>query len=150
MAGATGGKRIDPKPRPTDGTNKWTALANKDPKKFYVWVPLNGLMNRDYYESMGYQVEVSRPDGVRTVVGRTTSGVERPIEFRGTVLMSISRAEKDRIDLEGEDGGSGQKSVDELERSVVRNKMFDPMRGQHGAYQGLHMHQEISALTPEG
>jgi hypothetical protein len=118
-------KRRDPKNRHIDASsNSWAAVRNRDPGKHYVLVS-NAADDQgpDYYESMGYEVEVyGGANGVSLRGGRSTKELGSPIEMRGHTLMSCSLERKAEIDQYGADGDAGQELADEVEQRLSLNK----------------------------
>lgn len=80
-----------------------------------------------YYENMGYEVELVRPDGPTCVAQRKARNEGQPVEFMDNVLMSIDKAIAD------EDEAAGQLEVDELEKRIIApGGGVDTLRGIQG------------------
>lgn len=145
-------RRIDAKPRALDGGANFSKVKNRDPDRDYVLV-YQGTPHDEYgvgyYEGLGYEVEkhAEGPDAVALAGGKTTRGVGDPITFRGHVLMSCSKADKEQRVRWGDDGDTGQQSVDALEKKIVSKKGWDPMRGLHSQY--MTGEKEIDPLRAE-
>lgn len=129
-------RRRDPRARNIDGSSTaWTAIKNRDPEKHYVLVSVAAEEHGpDWYESIGYSVEVyGGEDGISLKGGRSTKDKGSPIEMRGHLLMSCPLETKERIEREGPDGDSGQLEADRVEKllSLNRNKGSgrDTLRG---------------------
>jgi hypothetical protein len=130
-------KRKDPRARHIDGSaTAWTAVQNRDPERTYVLVSIaDDTHGPDYYESIGYEVEVyggrKGASGVHLKGGRSTKDVGSPIEMRGHLLMSCSKERKEEIDVYGPEGDSGQQYADEIEQRLSLNKTKgrDALRG---------------------
>ena len=128
--------RIDPENRPLDGAIPFFDVAGKDPTREYLWVyKAAGLdFNVEHYEGMGWDVESYRTGGPRLrmmSVAKLEKLNGQVIESRGNVLMSISKERHQEIVANGDDGVSGQKRADDMERRLLdRTKhMKDAMRG---------------------
>lgn len=114
---AQAAQRKDPTPRHADGGAWGSHIKNADPNRKYVWVyEAAQEMGPEFYEELGYHRETYAPSGPRPVAGKTG----KPGDFvvmRGYVLMSIDRAEAEKIRLHGAPGaGLG------LKASVQRDK----------------------------
>lgn len=122
MSGAatTTPKRVDPKPRPVDGPAGEFSLLNADPERHYVCVNLaTNHYGQSYYEEIGYDVEIARPDGPRFRFGGRGAKQGEPMQFQGTILMSCPIERKREIDLYGAFGGSGLSQVAETEKLMT-------------------------------
>lgn len=131
--------RSDPSERHADGAAWGTQLKNRDPKKKYVLVHMSNVeMGPEFYEELGYSKEVYAGErGVRMAAGKTVKPGEF-ITFRGSVLMSISKAEADKIRLEGAPGaGHGQLAWDKLEKRIVAKNRSSLLAGIPGASQTM-------------
>ena len=98
---------------------------NEDPNKHYVWVYKAGQVDQiGMYENRGYEVELHKPNGVRSAVQRKDKPFDTPVEWMGNVLMSI-----DKADLAIQEA-RGQAKVDRIESAIIdRNGAVDPLRG---------------------
>lgn len=126
-------KRKDPRNRHLDGSaTAWTQVINRDPNRHYVLVSVGADEGPDWYESIGYQVDVYGGEkGLKLKGGKVNKTVGEPIEVRGHLLMSCSMERKEEIDRYGADGDSGQEHADEIERRLSLNKSRgrDALRG---------------------
>lgn len=115
--------RKDPVERRTlNGSAIWSHLIDRDETREYVYVNQGDPDAMAHYDAVGYVVETLRPGGVRPAGGRVCKPGE-PIVMRGLVLMSISKAEKNRIELEGADGDSGQLMADRIEKQLITQEL---------------------------
>lgn len=128
--------RVDPESRPLDGAIPFFDVAGKDPTRDYLWVykAAGSDFNAEHYEGMGWDVEFYRTGGPRLrmmSVEKLEKLNGQVIESRGNVLMSISKERRQEIFENGDDGVSGQKMADVMERRLLdRSKhMKDAMRG---------------------
>lgn len=128
--------RIDPPQRPLDGGIPYFNVKDKDPDREYVWVykAAGADFNVEHYEYMGWEVECYREGGPRPAImlaGKAQKLNGQVIESRGNVLMSIAKTRHEEIVENGDDGVSGQKMADVMERRLLdRTKhMKDAMRG---------------------
>lgn len=128
--------RIDPPQRPIDGGIPYFNVKDKNPDREYIWVykAAGQDFNVEHYEYLGWEIECYRADGPRPAI-MTVGKVEKlngqPIEVRGNVLMSIAKERHEEIVEHGDDGISGQKAADVMERRLLdRTKhVKDAMRG---------------------
>jgi hypothetical protein len=128
-------------------------------------VPAGDKNAQANYQYQGYRVERNRPGGVspqglsdsldpedQDIAPKPGSFVTGPY---GCVLMSVPIERKRSIELEGPDGGSGQRDVDRIERHIVANRGgIDPLRGLTGlrrndGHEYVTVEKEISRLEPE-
>lgn len=128
--------RIDPPQRPLDGGIPYFNVKDKDPEREYVWVykAAGADFNVEHYEYMGWEIETYRAGGPRPAImlsGKAEKLNGQVIESRGNVLMSIAKTRHEEIVEQGDDGVSGQKMADVMERRLLdRTKhMKDAMRG---------------------
>ena len=126
--------RSDPRPRAVDGVNTGTKLKNRDPDREYVWVyEAPNDVGVDHYLSLGYDIEKWRPEGVQTISRSDQRHEGDLIKFRGHILMSCTKEQKEELELHGSDGVSGQAEADEIERRIVRKRgLQDLLRGIGG------------------
>jgi hypothetical protein len=93
--------RQDPVSRLIDPTLAWTQLENEDPTKYYVPVH-RSTMQMSKYQALGYEVEVYRKGGVKPKAVRNVEPLlDKDIEIRDCVLMSIDKEVRDEADREG-------------------------------------------------
>lgn len=123
-------------------------VRNKDARREYVLVAKRQAAISDY-SRLGYKQEMRRPSGPY-IYEHDSAGEGSAVEYMGHVLMSIDKADAERIRLEGhaESGALGQQYYDELEPKIVRQGGVDLMRGQMG--RGIHLITETSGLHREG
>ena len=119
------GRRQDPKPRHIDHSAKKFSVKNRDPDRRYVGVFTGTDGSVEDYESMGYVVESHRKDGVGFGGRNTKEGSE--LTSSGHVLMSCTAENYDRINLEGDDGYSGQMGADRIAKELGD----DPLQGRN-------------------
>jgi hypothetical protein len=151
-------ERVDPPRRSAGTVLHATSLDNQDPNKHYVWASLTteiaGIQAVDYYENIGYDVELHKPGGVVSGLGRTARERKagQRIEQYGCVLMSCSLERKAEIDQYGPDGDGGQQRASELEQKYLRQGGRDLMRGMNpnSAFVRLHIGADHSAPVPLG
>lgn len=141
--------RKDPKQRHVsgqaqtfDGTPAWTKLQNKREDRVYKLVYKAGgetnQLNR--YLEMGYEVELwgdpKDSNRLRFGTGKGPQSQGDAMEYNGHVVLSIDKAENDRMEAEGDgQGGMGQNYVDRVERQIRRGTGIDnPLRGRRGIY----------------
>lgn len=150
--------RVDP-PRKSAGTVlRATALQHQDPEKNYVWAsltnPIQGIPAVDYYENIGYDVELHKPGGVVSGLGRTARERKQGqrIEQYGCVLMSCSLERKAEIDQFGADGDGGQQAADRLEDRYLKKGGRDLLRGMNpnSQFMRLHVGDDHNAPVPIG
>lgn len=149
-------ERVDP-PRKTAGTVlRATALDNQDPARHYVWASLTneiqGIPALDYYESAGYDVELHKPGGVVSGLGKTSreKKMGQRIEQYGCVLVSCPLERKAEIDQYGINGDAGQQGASELEEKYLKKGGRDLLRGMNpnSPYVSLRMGREHNAPVP--
>lgn len=123
--------RADPSRRPVEGNQGRGRFRGLDPGRHYVIVnqasPDFGV---SYYQDIGYDIEVVRESGpkpIHTSTRKPSTG--DAIEGRGGVLMSCTNERYAEIEEFGAEGGSGQRSVTEIERRFKLKRGNDPLRG---------------------
>ena len=131
--------RIDPAPRPIDGGIPYFNVVNKNPARRYVWVYKAAQeYGVEHYQYLGYRIERYQENSPRPAMvpidvetGEPAKENGSTIESRGNVLMSIDVERYNDIYQNGEDGISGQKAADAMERRLLdRTKIErDSMRG---------------------
>lgn len=149
--------RADPAPRSVRGPFSMATLRNQDPSRHYVWVSTAKSDDADPvddYSALGYVIEKSSGDGVTTRGGRTCKPGE-DITYRGSVLMSIDKAEHERIIEYGPEGDpddpstwGGQRGESQREkRYIVKRGMRDTLRGLVGftGGDGINVSGEVTA-----
>ena len=117
--------RVDPPVRPLDGALPYTNVKGKSPEREYVWVSKSA----QEYGVEHYCAGSPRPVMVSEEKAEKLNG--QVIESRGNVLMSLTKERHQEIVDLGEDGVSGQKGADAMERRLLdRTKNIkDAMRG---------------------
>jgi hypothetical protein len=114
--------RKDPERRFHDVTAPYNRLKNRDPDRHYVYVhKACNELNPEYYESLGYEVELSREGGPKPTFGGASMLNGSTIEHRGHVLMSISKEAKAELDRVGPNGNTGYDLYDRLEAASSRD-----------------------------
>ncbi len=120
-------KRIDPPSRPPMDFEERMRLADRDPNKHYHWATEVGSHNRDFYESLGYEVENHTEGGVRLLMGghsKRKREMGQPITQLGFVLMSCD------LELKHQMEAGGQAIADQTERKMITRRVTqDTMRG---------------------
>lgn len=122
-----------------DGSAEWTKLRNPNPGLKYVWAyEGNTDTGAAYYHSLGYDPVECKGDGTDPDPGgRRIAQKGEPYRSHGHILMAISREEWEDIRDRGEDGNTGQRLGDEMERRV-RNSRADAVEMQRLRAAGLH------------
>lgn len=140
-------KRQDP-PRRVLSVLQHNALTRRDPDKDYVWAYMGHQESGvGLYESLGYNPVLWTKDGVRPAAKRkVTEDLEgTPITWNGHMLMECDLALRKQRDYEGDDGESGQRRADELEKQLSSERgAVDVMQGMRGARQWMRVQNETS------
>ncbi len=114
--------RKDPAPRPINSGSPYFELTNPDPERRYVWVykaaEEHGV---EYYEGIGYEPVLYREGCVKARVGKSLK-VGQQVESRGHILMQTTAERAKEIFEYGDDGQSGQRAADEIERRMFQTK----------------------------
>lgn len=127
--------RVDPPIRSVDGVLPYTGVKGKSPEREYVWVSKSAQeFGVEHYEYLGWEVVSYETGGPRPSLvseEKATKLNGQLVESRGNVLMSIAKERYQEIVETGEDGASGQKAADAMERRLLdRTKhVKDAMRG---------------------
>ena len=136
-ASAKNDHRIKPKLNPEDFRDGLSGskydLVNQDPDVRYHWAALGE--NKEYLESIGYQVVIAMNGMVRPKYGEVVPG--KPI-MRGErgeqlILMGIHKNDHALIVAHGADGRSGQRRADEIDKLLGRgtapgeSRLIDPL-----------------------
>jgi hypothetical protein len=131
LAVAAKKRRVDPEPEhPSHFDEDIGQVLNKDPNRHYVWAYKVGPAIGNY-ENLGYDIELHRPDGPRSMTQRKTKAADTPVEWNDCVLMSCLLSEKEERDA------AGQRKTDLMERSVIsQDGPADPSRGIHRFQRG--------------
>ncbi len=102
-------------------------LKNRDPQKHYHWATEGGTFGRDFYEAMGFEVELYTEGGVGLLMGghsRARREMGQPITQLGLVLMSCP------LELWTAMNEGGQKIADATEQKMITRRVTqDTMRG---------------------
>ena len=159
MAAKKTSVRKDPAPRPINSGSPYFELSNADPERRYVWVfKAAAEMGVDYYEGLGYEPVQYTPGGVKSRVGKALKPGDY-VESRGHVLMQTTKERAQEIYEFGEDGVSGQRAADEIERRMFQTKKAiaelarrTQMRSQEtgGQYFSFEAEQGSVAVVPNG
>lgn len=118
-------KRVDPKSRPADGLVPYDQFDNLDPDREYVVAnPNDELTGVPVYEAKGWEIELKRPGGPKSRVGRTTAEGQA-VTVLGGVLMSRTK-EDGEVEFR-----AGQSRADGWDRRMTGGNMLeDSARGQ--------------------
>lgn len=114
--------KVTPKSRPVHEAMHDGKLINGDPQKKYCLVPKNDEhpLNYQYYQSLGYEIEVATPKGVRIHMGSPAKDGQ-PLCMRELVLMSTSLENSQKLFESGPNGMTGQGYYDKLMSRIRRN-----------------------------
>ena len=114
--------KVTPRTRPVHEAMHDVKLINADTKKKYCLVPKNdeNPLNYQYYQSLGYEIEVAAPKGVRIHMGSPAKDGQ-PLCMRELVLMSTSLENAQKLFEVGPNGMTGQKYHDTLMTRIRRN-----------------------------
>lgn len=112
-------------------------LVNEDPTRKYVWVNTLDPFARATYAMQGYVQETYRADGVYPLLVANPGKLigQEIMHPMGLALMSVDRAEAQRIDEEGIDGYGGQVLADDKARRMLpggRDAELRPVTGAGG------------------
>lgn len=114
--------RKDPTPRPVNAGSPYFELTNPEPERRYVWVSKSAEEHGiSYYEGLGYEPVRYRQGGVK---GRLMKALQPgdAIESRGMVLMQTTAERAQEIYEFGDDGQSGQRGADAIEKRMFQAK----------------------------
>jgi hypothetical protein len=116
--------KVTPRTRPTHEAGHDGQLKNADPNKKYILAPKdeNHPFSYQYYESIGYTLELAAKDGVKIILG-TTPIIGKPLEWRGHALLSCSKEHANKLFLEGPTGMTGQNYYDGLMSQIKRGAL---------------------------
>lgn len=114
--------KVTPRSRPVHEARHNGTLIGADPKKKYCLVSKldENPMNYQYYESMGYEIEVAKPGGVRIHMGSPAKDGQ-PLCMREMVLMSTSEENAQKLFEVGPNGMTGQKYYDTMMARIRRD-----------------------------
>jgi hypothetical protein len=116
VVSASGRRREDPAPRPTDAVTPQGRLVKKDPNKHYVWVSRSGdpTFGIGSYLASGYKFAEYSRDEAQPMIGWQEFREGDRIESVGSVLMWCPKEHKEMLEREG------QKRVDAIEATIKR------------------------------
>lgn len=152
-------RRVDPPSRNPRGV-EFGGLINPNPERKYVRANKVGHYGLEFYEWLGYEVEVLAENGVRLAgvhgTKLKTSQLGEPITYMDTVLMSCSLERWDEIQRIGPNGDKGQELADIMEARILdkhrADAMEDPSRGifkSAPSVRGVRITKKVSDLTTE-
>ena len=138
--------KVTPRTRPVHEAAFDGSLIKADPNKKYVLAPKDEQhpFGYQYYESIGYTMELAAKDGVRIRMG-TKALDGKPLEFRGNFLMSCSKERAQEIFEVGANGMTGQKYYDKLMHNIKMGNLEKRV-----PIQGLQEQWEVSDLEQHG
>lgn len=128
--------RYDPRHRHATGLGVGNGISNPEPDRKYCLVRKDDIIQGpDYFEYLGYEVERHWEGGPRLMIGKTARHGE-PIEFMGSVLMSIDKRMHAELVAKGAFGSGGQEGADRTEKQIVAQEggMPDGLRGIRNRY----------------
>lgn len=120
--------KVTPRTRPTHEAGHDGQLVNPDTEKKYVYAPKDSQhpLSYEYYISIGFELELAVPGGVRIRLGEPV--VEgQPLGWRGNFLLSCSRERAEEIFLDGPTGNTGQRYYDKLMDRLKKNQLERPV-----------------------
>ncbi len=120
--------KVTPKTRPTHEAGHDGQLKNPDPEKKYALAPKDTQhpQSYEYYISIGYELELCVPGGVRINLGEPPKD-GMPLAWRGNFLLSCSKERAEEIFLNGPTGLTGQVYYDKLMSKIKRNELEKPV-----------------------
>lgn len=127
-------KRTDPRLRPIDPMEGMSRVVDADPDMRYLWAPEHGMLDVNYYESLGYTKVTLVEGGARPArLGKSEKG--GPITQFGSILMSIPREQyREEIYEPGqEDMTLLEKRIYDKEFARKQISKVDGIRGMLGA-----------------
>jgi hypothetical protein len=134
--------KVTPRTRQVHEARNSGQLIKPDLNRKYVLASKDEAhpMNYMSYESMGYELELCKKDGVRILEGtKTVDG--KPLEWRGMALMSCSLERAEEIFLKGPTGNTGQEYQDKIMRKIKGGELEQRTR-----IAGLEESYDISDL----
>jgi hypothetical protein len=148
---AQAAQRRDPAPRHADGAAWGSHIKNADPSRKYVWVKEDAQeMGLDFYEELGYRREINEASGPRPVAGKTSKPGDF-VMFRGHMLMSIERAEAEKIRKFGAPGaGHGLKAAadrDKRNNAKTRADLLQRVGGAEYMHVAANVVDEVKTTT---
>lgn len=141
--------KYTPRTRPVHQAAHSGQLKNADPNKKYVMAPSNENhpFGYQFYESMGYKIEICEKDGVRIELG-TKPVIGKPLEWAGNYLLSTSKENAERIFLEGPTGSTGQLYYDKLMKNI-RTGMLEKRAQVDGLQEEWQVEELQQNAAPE-
>jgi hypothetical protein len=142
-------KRSDPRARPIDPMEAMSRIQDADPDLRYIWAPLHGMLDVNYYESLGYTKVYREEGGARPVrISSNIKNGEVIVQFEA-VLMSIPKDQHREEIYE-----PGQNDMTVLEKKIYDKEFarreisrVDGMRGMIGE-ELIDAVNQTSPLTP--
>lgn len=150
--GSVSARRKDPRSRDPRGVT-FGGLINEDPTRKYVRANKTGHYAVNYYEHLGYEVEVVKEGGVKFAGGLKTAQPGEAVTWMDTVLMSIDMEAYEDLVQFGADGQSGQAYADMIEDRIIdKNSLSvdDPMRGIFKSIPGTTVHKSVRMQERRG
>lgn len=116
--------KVTPKTRPTHEAGHDGQLIHPDPEKKYVLAPkdVQHPQSFEYYISIGYELELAVPSGVRIRLGEPVKD-GTPLAWRGNFLLSCTKERAEEIFLNGPTGLTGQNYYDKLMAKIKQNDL---------------------------
>ena len=106
-----------------------TKLLQGDPTKKYKFVdPSAKLDGVGMHESRGWEIVLRSKDGPCLQIG-TEAKMAEPVSYEQMVLMSIDRAEWDRVEQQGSHGQGGQDILDAIDDQITNPGGFTDIQG---------------------
>ncbi|MDX2253285.1 MAG: hypothetical protein NW202_13450 [Nitrospira sp.] len=136
-----------PRPRRYEGAYDGAKVRNADPTRHYVLVYTPQV---DEYAENDYMIELVREGGPMVGAGVTAKAGE-PVQYRGHILMSISKESlRDQVINGSLDGHAfGQKWADAMEERILqKDGGNDPLRGIGGSYMRVDRNDPNYVVTP--
>ena len=134
-------KRTDPRPRPIDPMEGMSRVVDADPDMKYVWAPEHGMLDVNYYESLGYEKVILKEGGPRPArLGKSDKG--GPIMQFGSILMCIPR-EQHRMEI----FEPGQEDMSILERRIYDKEFARKQISRVDGVKGMLAAEEVDAVN---
>ena len=112
-----------------------TRLLRPDPSKKYKFVdPSDRLNGVGMHEQRGWVIEKMSRDGVGLEYGVTARNAGDPQTLMDHVLMSVDRAEWERVEREGFNGERGQQLLDDIDDQITNAAGGSPDGGIRSRY----------------
>lgn len=134
--------KVTPKTRPTHEAGHDGSLSNAKVDRKYVLAPkdVQHPQSFEYYLSIGYELELATPDGVRVRLGEPVV-IGSPLGWRGMFLLSCSKERAEEIFLNGPTGLTGQNYYDKLMKKIKGDDLEKKVN-----VAGLIQHVEVGDL----